>query len=231
MHKFQLPIVDSGLVILSKYPIVESGFMPFANKGTGADLVAEKGCLWAKIELKKDVFVHVFNTHPQANYGDYEEAVQIEDSDSKKYDKIMKTYSVRISQMLEISQFLKKKIQKSTGQNLVMFMGDINIDAQAPEINKNILINMFSNNIIIIKFLENLNEKQTFSEYELLKYIIGRQKKNRVSDLGYKFFEYHPTTKTTIENYIENEAQIMDNYFCNPDKTKLESKTLDYIFT
>ena len=231
MHKLQLPICDSGQTILSRYPIVESEFHAFSHKGFGGDRAAEKGCLWAKVELNKGVYVHVFNTHPQADYGDYAEAIKIKESDFQKFTQICETYFIRISQILEIAEFAGTKIMMSDGSNLVLFMGDINIDAKAPEIDVDILLNRYSENSVIKKFVKNLNEKSTFSEYELLTYILSRNHKNTVQDLAHEYWGYYPITKTTVDSVSDGKEIIMDNYFCNPEKQKLESKTQDYIFT
>jgi len=104
-------------------------------------------------------------------------------------------------------------------------MGDINIDAKAPEIDVDILLNRYSENSVITKFVKNLNEKSTFSEYELLTYILSRNHKNTVQDLAHEYWGYYPITKTTVDSVSDGKEIIMDNYFCNPEKQKLESKT------
>ena len=64
-------LIDGGLVIVSKYPIVESEWRPFAP-GCHSDRLAEKGVLYAKIEISsaRNIYVHVFNAHTQSSYND-----------------------------------------------------------------------------------------------------------------------------------------------------------------
>lgn len=64
-------LIDGGLAIVSKYPIVESEWRPFAP-GVHSDRLAEKGILWAKVALNVDlgIYIHVFNAHTQSSYND-----------------------------------------------------------------------------------------------------------------------------------------------------------------
>ncbi len=64
--------INSGLLILSKYPVMESEAFCF-SKRSGSDIFANKGVLYAKILIgEKDQYVHVFNTHLQSH--DYPKA-------------------------------------------------------------------------------------------------------------------------------------------------------------
>lgn len=64
-------LIDGGLAIVSKYPIVESEWRPFAP-GMHSDRLAEKGILHAKVALNVDLglYLHVFNAHTQSSYND-----------------------------------------------------------------------------------------------------------------------------------------------------------------
>jgi endonuclease/exonuclease/phosphatase family metal-dependent hydrolase len=67
--------VDGGLVIASKLPIVTAQWSGFP-RGTHSDALAEKGVLYAKVELtnqqdtEKRCYLHVFNTHTQVRFCD-----------------------------------------------------------------------------------------------------------------------------------------------------------------
>ena len=63
---FSKYLVDGGLVILSRFPIINSSFIPF-KYGVLSDSLAQKGVLYAKIEIKNSV-MHLFTTHLQASY-------------------------------------------------------------------------------------------------------------------------------------------------------------------
>ena len=56
-------IVDSGLIIFSKIPIIKYEFTPFNKAGEGADKLAEKG--FQSIQLINNT--NIINTHIQAN--------------------------------------------------------------------------------------------------------------------------------------------------------------------
>lgn len=132
------PIIDSGLVILSKYPIIDTDFCRYQH-ACGADKMADKGCLYSKFFLNPNLSALVFNTHPQAGYGDYDEAVQIIDKDPKRYKKIIKTYVVRWLQIAEMSLFIERKLMLARNdvkgmKFIVLVMGDFNIDGRGPEI-------------------------------------------------------------------------------------------------
>ena len=128
--KFKFPIIDSGLVILSRFPIIDSDFRRF-KAAWGWDRFADKGCLYAKVWITKEFIVHVFNTHPQAGYGDWLEAVDIKETDPERYGKIIKTYLVRMDQFCECRRFIEEKVAKSDAdpgngdlKSLVLIMGN-----------------------------------------------------------------------------------------------------------
>lgn len=65
-----LKLVDSGLVILSHYPVLDSTFVRFRSKSL-SNAVVDRGFLYAKIDVHGS-HVHVVNTHlnpSECNYG------------------------------------------------------------------------------------------------------------------------------------------------------------------
>ena len=58
-------LIDSGLLILSRYPIVQRDFLRFTRK-MGADGLCSKGALYAKLQVAPDAYLHVFTTHTQS---------------------------------------------------------------------------------------------------------------------------------------------------------------------
>lgn len=57
-----LHLIESGLLIASKYPIINSEFLPFFS-GTNVDGLLHKGILYAKIEIPNGKHLHCFNSH------------------------------------------------------------------------------------------------------------------------------------------------------------------------
>lgn len=64
---FSSYLTDGGLLIMSRFPIVESEFRPFPY-GVLCDAISYKGVLYAKIQLGNNKYLHLFNTHTQATY-------------------------------------------------------------------------------------------------------------------------------------------------------------------
>lgn len=60
---------DSGLLILSRFPIVETEFYSYPY-GVLSDALSQKGVLYAKIVIGGSRVLHLFNTHTQASYFD-----------------------------------------------------------------------------------------------------------------------------------------------------------------
>ncbi|KAL7713623.1 sphingomyelin phosphodiesterase [Entamoeba marina] len=65
--KYPLYVCDSGLLIISRYPITSSDFFLY-HRSVHADAVAAKGILYAKISITPSQHIHLFNTHTQAVY-------------------------------------------------------------------------------------------------------------------------------------------------------------------
>ena len=112
-------LVDSGLLILSRYEIVESDTYEYFLNISG-DAVSNKGILYAKIKIN-DRFLFLFNTHLQASYFD----------DSQK--NIDCTIQVRTKQSEELINFVYNKLLSIPRDEIkygcVIIAGDFNIDA------------------------------------------------------------------------------------------------------
>ena len=65
---FDKELIDGGLLIVSRYPIVETRFEKFNCKIPSllADGFVAKGLLYAKLDLGQKRMLHLFNTHTQA---------------------------------------------------------------------------------------------------------------------------------------------------------------------
>lgn len=72
---FSTFLLDGGLAILSKHPIVSSKFYPYTF-GIFSDGTCQKGVLYSKIILGNK-HLHLFNTHTQASYPTTEEEIVI----------------------------------------------------------------------------------------------------------------------------------------------------------
>lgn len=116
---FSKYIVDSGLLILSRFEIVEHDFYEYFINVSG-DAVSNKGILYAKIKIN-DKYIFLFDTHLQASYLD----------DSQK--NIDCTIQVRTSQTEELINYVYNKLlifpRDQVKNGIVIICGDFNIDA------------------------------------------------------------------------------------------------------
>jgi len=112
---WKIPFFDGGLVILSKFPIVETDRMIFKH-GTQIDGRVAKQVLYAKIQLSPDHFFHLFTTHMQANYHENSEKINCKNS------------SMRMLQIEEMACFVKLKTQHC--EHPVIIAGDLNVNAR-----------------------------------------------------------------------------------------------------
>lgn len=127
-------MVDGGLLILSRFPIIESEFRPY-RYSVLSDSLANKGILYAKIKVG-DTYLSIFNTHLQASYfgcGKYH------------WDISIKT---RLDHIAELSEFINEiiyernahlqdhKIESTIGK--VLLVGDFNVDAHNYEKKKKV---------------------------------------------------------------------------------------------
>ena len=104
-------LIDGGLVLASKYPIIESEFLNFGNMGQ-SDGLSKKGVLYCRIQIdtednlsedklinsqnKSAVYFNLFLTHTQASYPEL----------TKK--KITGTFFIQFDQVLQMRKFVEE---------------------------------------------------------------------------------------------------------------------------
>lgn len=135
-------LVDGGLMIVSRLPIVETDFYCYPN-GIHADALAAKGVLYAKIDASSRFFennlecgpdnkkyIHVFCTHLQASYMERQTLVSsvvlpnntnnstpevlTEREMHSRVDKPPKYGEIRRQQLVLLTQFVMEKCLKSS---------------------------------------------------------------------------------------------------------------------
>jgi len=114
-HWLSGKFIDAGLVILSKYPILDTDGMIYCS-GNQIDSWAAKQTIYAKIQISPTFFVHVFTTHMQASYYDNHASINIIND------------KVRATQVQEMADFIKRKTEGSPYP--VLITGDFNIDSR-----------------------------------------------------------------------------------------------------
>ena len=104
---------DGGLMILSKYPIIECSAMTYSSS-SGSDRLASKGVIYARIQIgpSREDYIHVFNTHIQSH--DYIET--------------------RLVQIGELVDFISEIIKSDKDYiRPILAAGDFNVSSDKPE--------------------------------------------------------------------------------------------------
>jgi endonuclease/exonuclease/phosphatase family metal-dependent hydrolase len=120
-------LVDGGLLILSRFPIVESEYKPF-HYAVLSDSLANKGVLFAKIRIKNS-YLLLFNTHLQASYfgsSEYHWTISVK---------------TRLDHLDELVAYIKEVLTEQTENNpddnfTCLLVGDFNADAHNYETKK-----------------------------------------------------------------------------------------------
>ena len=116
---FSKYISDSGLLILSRYEIIENDCYDYYLNVSG-DSVSKKGVLYAKIKINNR-YLFLFNTHLQSTYFD------------ESQTKINCTIQVRTGQIEELINFVYNKLllipKDQVKRGCLLIVGDFNIDA------------------------------------------------------------------------------------------------------
>jgi endonuclease/exonuclease/phosphatase family metal-dependent hydrolase len=113
---FSRYMVEGGLVILSRFPIISFSSNIF-RYGVIQDSLAQKGILYAKI-LIKNSFLHLFTTHTQASYFDIGE------------NNFIASYKTRLDQITQINKIICKILEVEYNKLIdkVILVGDLNVD-------------------------------------------------------------------------------------------------------
>jgi len=214
---------DGGLLILSKYPIVEHDIQKLI-RGIHGDFFSDKSVIYAKIEILPQRYIHLFTSHVQASYSDY-----------PHIDK-SKSVRIRLTQLTEIRDFIHHKTTNSNISEPIILMGDLNVNSRLYEKNSTfsskeykIMMDIFSGKrsfyypsvdlcgfccgwcdqyfkVKRIKCYPDENDElnDTFKVYDLVKY----------------FLDCHPNTSCKI---------FSKDYYKDNNITKVK-KSLDYVF-
>jgi len=112
---FSRKFIDGGLLILSKFPIVEVDYHIY-SAGHQIDSWCEKQVLYAKIQVAPGRFIGLFTTHMQATY-----------NDSNAIDQALSDHA-RMKQVEELAEFVVSK--KMDSLSAVIIAGDLNINSK-----------------------------------------------------------------------------------------------------
>lgn len=111
-------LVDSGLMLLSKYPIVDSQLLRYSD-AVSSDALSAKGAIFARIHIPfSGQMLNLFTTHTQASY------------ESEEMDDI--TVITRGGQIRQLQEFMTTLLSKNNqryADSTSILMGDLNINS------------------------------------------------------------------------------------------------------
>jgi len=202
-------LVDGGLLVLSRFPIVASEFKPYPY-GIFSDSLSQKGALYTKIQIK-DEFLHLYSTHMQASYF----------GSNQKYPIL-----TRADQFTTLRQFMLTTLKKNEckEEEMVLIVGDFNVDSRKPYIETNQILNYAG-------FTEypHLKSQDNFNEYEAMLCYLSDNNKDGIEDLLMETYKEHPITYA--DSYIADtqEMKPLETVLTHTDDL-CSNQSLDYIF-
>ena len=113
-------LVDGGCLILSRVKIVAEAHTIFAP-GVMSDRLAAKGVIYAKLNPKPGVYVHLFVTHLQAVYADPESASECLSVQKHQYDELVEFVASTVAanesadDMIQAQRLREKKRRAEEG--------------------------------------------------------------------------------------------------------------------
>ncbi|EGC29213.1 hypothetical protein DICPUDRAFT_159232 [Dictyostelium purpureum] len=230
-------LVDGGLVVLSKYPIVATDYFLY-EQGVDSDMLASKGVLYTKIKVvpngldsDDDNFIHLFTTHMQASYAPkVDKKTRKETSNPPPLEQQpntinypnMKNDNIRIIQINQLREFIIAKTFRD--KSTIFLAGDLNVDGRTSKDDPRDSTSYTQ----MIDLLSTTNNKEYPNEY------FPKDKKVfSITDLLKDDSNgNHPPTVGDIKQKKDNKGQIeevpLETALTNPNDYKC-MKRLDYI--
>lgn len=219
---FQKTMINSGLLTISKCPIVTTEFTEYKAK-SGVDGLANKGVLYTKILLPNQTQLHLFNTHLQATYNNTYQTENLSDHNN---------YQARLQQIQELRSIVSSTIEKHGNltyqegikkfKDLVILAGDLNVNSRGVPIPASKF-----DKLEWIK-TQQLNE---FMEYEYLLANLTGGGKDKVVDLAFESYGYHPITfGDTVEGDEDDPSKKPKDKHLTCKLENMSEQSLDYIF-
>jgi endonuclease/exonuclease/phosphatase family metal-dependent hydrolase len=202
-------VVDGGLLVLSRFPILASEFKPYPY-GIFSDALSQKGVLYTKIQVKDEI-LHLFSTHTQASYF----------GENQKYPII-----ARADQFTMLRQFIKTILPKNNYKEgeMVLIVGDFNVDSRHPHIDSD-KIKDYSG----FKEYPHLNEDGRLNEYDAMTCYLSDNYTDDIEDLLLKSYGEHPVTYADSFTDDAGELKPLETVLTHKDDL-CSNQSLDYIF-
>ena len=209
-------MIDGGLVILSRFPIVYSAEHTYSRYAND-DSMSKKGILYAKVKIG-DCHLHVFNTHMQANYF------------HSSFYTYVKSIQYKTYQVKELVEFIDYHTQNLGPGDEIVVLGDFNISSRDANSYKREKIRRLSE--IYPEFAYMLEDEFDFlKEYEIMMLILANNGKFRVHNLKQHIQEdgVDPVTFADIGLDEEGKEAPVDVHLTHKSDL-MSAQSIDYIF-
>jgi len=201
-------LVDGGLLVLSRFPILASEFKPYPY-GVFSDSLSQKGILYTKIQVKDEI-LHLYSTHMQASYF----------GENQRYPIL-----TRADQFATLRQFIDTTLQNNGHKEgeMVLLVGDFNVDSRKPFIETS-KIKTYAG----FKEYPHLGENDHFDEYESMKCFLSKNGKDDLDDLLFQSYNEHPITYA--DTFMHEDEGMKPLETALTAKDLCSNQSLDYIF-
>eukprot|EP00835_Amoeboradix_gromovi_P003098 NODE_193_length_15440_cov_0.478587.p6 type:complete len:308 gc:universal NODE_193_length_15440_cov_0.478587:307-1230(+) len=186
-------ICDSGLLILSKYNILETETIIYST-GAHSDKWCSKGAVSIKIEVS-NVPVYIFNTHLQASYK----------LDLQENDKVVQ---IRKAQLHEFKDFVNRVA--SVKEDKVVICGDFNINSRAHRFEYSTLLDIMGKDEYLLEPASN-----SITYYPWKYRFSGIADDNEKERLDYIFYKNFRSEKAHVHDkeHLEQRWKSLSDHF------------------
>ncbi|CAI2170394.1 411_t:CDS:2 [Funneliformis geosporum] len=207
--------IDGGLVLLSRFPIIESNTMIYPS-GVYSDRFSNKGALYAKIELSPKDVIHLFMTHTQASYISAPPLTE-------------KSVITRQEQLFHFRKFIDKCTLNDHLEEPIILVGDLNVNSRprpnSPDINGDTAEYL---NMIKILSGEGIEANQIDKSASLDERLYNNSKIVKIIDTLKERYGNHPITFGDV--ILDDNGTIIPRETVLTGKDDLLSQaSLDYI--
>ncbi|ORY75910.1 hypothetical protein LY90DRAFT_665786, partial [Neocallimastix californiae] len=214
---------DGGLLILSRYPIVEHDIHQLI-RGIHGDYFSNKSVMYAKIEVLPNKYIHFFTTHVQASYSDYPHVDQ------------SKSVRIRLTQLTEVRNFILEKTVNTDISEPIMLLGDLNVNSRVYEKESNISSKEYKIMIDVLKGKRSFHHPSVGCFEFGCGWTLDKCRIKRIkcypdeNDDHNDFFEVHDIVKYFMKCHPNTLCNIFSkSYYKNNDIPNVK-KSLDYVF-
>ncbi|ORX53707.1 hypothetical protein BCR36DRAFT_284556, partial [Piromyces finnis] len=200
--------IDSGLVIISRYPIIKSERLTF-KRGIKTDRFYSKGALYARILCSPNKEINLFNTHLQSGISNTNNTEGVNLSDA--------LVVTRCKQLMALKSFIDSCTENSNGP--ILLAGDMNVNSRRSFKNGNdseeyiLMKKILAGEWVAVINHHDTTTVSTASKSQnggmnTVSKVIGGNKKftdtvprYKVTDLVYESYGKHPITKGDVESF------------------------------